>query len=372
MEHREPLRVAPVDRRLDASVESSREFGPRRAYNLGLIGITRRGDPRRLALLLAAGVATLVAVAYVASLGTAAAVAWLHRQPYYHVSFDRICVEPSPPLWYRGGVDAFLDAVRRSARQSKPIARLDLAPDELASMFKNYPWVEGVRVRYLSDRIVVNVRYRQPVAYVQTYQGEQLLVDEKATILPSADVDESRFAPVRLARITAQRLDPPADQTPGVSWKTRSKNDDVPRDDPRIRAAAKLAGFLRSQAQSQSSTIPRAIRIGEIIVTVFDKNDRGLFVLNDEGQTIWWRQAPGEERPGEPKASEKWEMLRKWCESGKKRTLPEHDYWAFSATELLHVCPEPGHPHLTKTAAESDTHAESDTDANSQRKVGGP
>jgi hypothetical protein len=353
MEHREPLRIAPVDRRLDAAAESPREFGSSRVYRLGLIGVARRVDPRRLALFTATGLAMLLALGYLASLGKVAAVAWLHRQPYYQLPFDKIRLEPSPPPWYRGGSDAFIEAVRRSARRAQPIGRLDLAPDELAAMFKNHPWVEGVRVSYPPDGIVAHLRYRRPVAYVQISQGDQLIVDEKGTILPPADVDETMFAPLRLTRITAKSLKPPTDPTPGVSWKSRTEANDVALDDPRIHAAAKLAGFLRDQGESQTGVKLPALRIGEIIVTDFEH--RGIFLLNDEGQTIWWRQAPGEERPGEPKASEKWVMLRKWGESSKKRSLPEHDYWAFSPTELFHVCPEPGHPHLAKPPQDEDT-----------------
>ncbi len=79
-------------------------------------------------MLATAGLVLILAAGYVASLGTVAAVAWLHRQPYYQLPFDKIRLEPGPPPWYRGGRDAFLDAVRRSAHQTKPISRLDLAP----------------------------------------------------------------------------------------------------------------------------------------------------------------------------------------------------------------------------------------------------
>ncbi len=364
MEHREPLRIGPVDRRLDPAVESAREPGSSRVRSLGLIGFARRIDRRRLALLATAGLLVLAAVGYLASLATVAAVAWLHRQPYYQVPFDKIRLEPGPPPWYRGGQDAFLEAVRRSARQTKPIGRLDLAPDDLATVFKNYAWVEEVRVTYQPDGIAVHVRYRQPVAYVQISPAEQLLVDEKGTILPPADVDESKFLPIRLTRITAQHLEPPADPTPGVSWKSKAETNDLPRDVRRILAAAKLAGFLRDQVRSGSSQNLPALRIGEIIVTDFNTG-RGLFVLNDEGQTIWWRQAPGEERPGEPKAGEKWDILRKWGDSSKKRSLPARDYWRFTRTDLCEVCLHPGRPHETRSSQDEDAQV------NSERKAGG-
>jgi hypothetical protein len=350
MEHREPLRIAPADRRLEAAVETPREGAASRVGRVGVIGVARRFDARRLVLLSTVGLILLLGLGYIASLGVAAAVAWLHRQPQYLLRFDKIHLEPGPPPWYRGGQDAFLDAVRRSGHLATPINRLDLAPSELASVFKNYPWVEDARVVYPPDGIAVYLRYRQPVAYVQIAQGEQLIVDDKGTILPLADVDESRFGSFRLTRITALHLEPPADPTPGVSWKSKNETDDIPREDRRILAAAKLAGFFHDQESRQTTEAPPALRIGEIIVTAFFDNDRGLFVLNDEGQTIWWREAPGEERPGEPKAGEKWKMLRKWGESNKKRALPDRDYWRFSQTDLCAVCLHPGRPHVTKPA----------------------
>jgi len=348
MEHREPLRVVPVDRRLEAAAESPREAGSARANHIGLMGVARRLDPRRLALISCAVLLVVLSLGYLAFICTMAAVGWLHRQPNYHLRFDQIHLEPGPPPWYRGGRDAFLEGVRRSGRVAARINRLEIGPDELAAVFRNYAWVEEAKIIYPPGGISVHLRYRLPVAYVQISHGDQLLVDDKGTILPPADVDETKFSPFRLTRITADQLEPPADPTPGVSWKSRTTADDIPRDDRRILAAAKLAGFLRDQEQSQPNQTLPALRIGEIIVTDFFSNDRGLFLLNDQAQTIWWRQAPGEERPGEPKAFEKWSMLRKWGESSMKHSLPEHDYWTFSQTGVCEVCTHRGRPHAFK------------------------
>src|SRR5262249_55130472 len=95
----------------------------------------------------------------------------------------------------------------------------------------------------------------------------------------------------------------------------------------------------------QSALDVPALRIGEIIVSAFEK--RGLFLLNGEGQTIWWRQPPGQEWPREPKATEKWAALRKWGESSKIRGLPSGDYWKFSSPEAKVSSTEvvPAGPH---------------------------
>jgi hypothetical protein len=360
MEHREPLRIGPGDRRPETAIDSPRDLGSARARPLALVGVARHVAPRRLALLLSAGVATLLALGYLASLATVAAVGWLHRQPFYQLPIDQIRLEPGPPLWYRGGRDAFLEGIRRSGHQTKPIGRLDLTPDKLAAIFKNCPWIEEVRVTYPPDGITVHLRYREPVAYVQIFQGEQLLVDSQGTILPPGDVDETKLDPARLTRITAQHLESPADPTPGVTWKSKTAETDSPRPDQRILAAAKLAAFLRDQTQRQSRPDLLALRVGEIIVTDFE--NRGLFLLNDEGQIIWWRSAPGEERPGEPTAVEKWKILRKWGESSKRRLLPERDYWRFSQTELYAACPHDGR-HLTKPVTDDRAGANSDRSA---------
>jgi hypothetical protein len=355
MEHREPLRATPADRRLDVASDSPRESGTFRLRSRDPAGAARAGGWRRLTLLVATVLVTLLALGYLASIGTVAAVGWLHRQSYYQLPFNRIRLEPGPPKWYRGGSHAFLEAVRRSARQNQPIARLDVAPNDIAAIFRNYHWVEDVRVRYPNGGITVELRYRSPVAYVQLSSSDQWIVDEKGTILPPADVDESQLGPGRLTRITGEKLAPPADPTPGVCWKSNTKTNEIPREDRRILAAARLAGYVRAKEQLQSSQNLPALRIGEIIVPDFDDFDRRrLFVLNDERQTIWWRDSPGEERPGEPNADEKWEMLRKWGESSKQRALPDRDYWRFSPKELVPVCLHEGRPHQGKAARDED------------------
>jgi hypothetical protein len=148
-----------------------------------------------------------------------------------------------------------------------------------------------------------------------------------------------------LTKITGQPLDLPADLTPGVQWKSTA-NDDLPHEDQRILAAAKLAGFLRSQEQSLPGGNSPALHAEEIIVTDFER--RGLFLLNGAGAILWWNETPGEEQPGRPKAEEKWAILCKWSLLNEPQTLPAGDFWAFSQTELLRVCPHPNRKHLAK------------------------
>jgi hypothetical protein len=153
-----------------------------------------------------------------------------------------------------------------------------------------------------------------------------------------------------LTKITGQPIDAPADPTPGVQWKSATAAGDLPREDRRILAAAKLAGFLRLQEQSLPSPITPALHAEEIIITDFEK--RGLFLVNAAGAFLWWGEAPGEESPGRRKAEEKWAILCKSAERNEPRPLPEGDFWAFSQSELVHVCPHPDRKHLGRPLRE--------------------
>ncbi len=89
--------------------------------------------------------------------------------------------------------------------------------------------------------------------------------------------------------------------------------------------------------------VPKRLRIVQIIVTVFAA--RGLFAVNSEGTVFCWGSAPGSEGPREPGAHDKWQILLRWAQSTADHTLPEEDYWDFTAKGLAHRCPHhPRHP----------------------------
>ena len=93
--------------------------------------------------------------------------------------------------------------------------------------------------------------------------------------------------------------------------------------------------FSSRQPQADDARRSPALRFGEIIVTGFGK--RGLFVVNAEGATICWGERPGDERPGQPSAEEKWAILVAWDKTTPARFLVEGDFWAFSK-EGAQVC----------------------------------
>ena len=178
---------------------------------------------------------------------------WLANQPQYQIPFDQIQLvddagrPAQPPRWYRGGSQAFLENVRIDSQEPDAVPVLQVAADRLSQAFKNYAWVREVtRVAYEPGTIRVELRYRQPVAWVQLRGTEQIMVDDKGTILPAKDIDVSALG--RVIMIFGDTHDgglaPPADRRFGVKWKTREQGSELEKVDERILAAARLASFL--------------------------------------------------------------------------------------------------------------------------------
>jgi hypothetical protein len=338
MEHREPPRIAPGDRRFDGAIGEPeagfrlRAFVP--AQGRRHLGIGRAG------LLAVFGIAMLAGVLFLVRQATRGAVGWLHHQSRYQVPFREIRLATEPPPWYRGGGSEFLERVRQGAGEDERFSLLDVGPERLTLAFKKNPWVEDViKVGYAPGRVVVELRYRWPVAWVDLPQKR--IVDQEAIILPHENIDPDLLG--RLIMITGDGLAPPADPRAGVIWKTRTGANDLGETDRRIEGAAKLAGFLKRQSNSGESPAVPALLFREIIVTDFER--RGLFIVNEEGAEVCWGSAPGDERPGRLTAERKWTMLREWQQSTRSRCLPTFDYWAFSRAGLYHVCPHPRSSH---------------------------
>ncbi len=257
---------------------------------------------------------------------------WLGRQPAYQIAFREIELVDKPPPWFKGDDPAFLESVRKAAGMPERISTLETKPRELLAAFKEAPWVDdAIQAVYALGKIQVRLVYKRPVAYVQLEGGDQFLVDARATVLAPEDVDSERLGP--LVKILGVGLERPLDPRPGVVWKSAHGPD------PRIVAAAKLAGFLVQATRPQSP-----IQIPRIIVTDFVR--RGLWVETDSGVVVWWRSAPGDEEPGEPPARLKWSMLTDWAGSRPPEPLPQDDYMAFSSKGLEQKCSHPGRPHL--------------------------
>jgi hypothetical protein len=358
MEHREPPRIAAGDRRFGGVTE---EPGGRfRLRTFDPASNRRRIEPLRVALLSVSALAITAAIYYIASRATSSAVGWLHRQSQYQLAFDQIRLVHEPPAWYRGGAREFLARVRHDSGESEHISQLDVRPERLALAFKIDPWVEEVvRVAYAPGRISVDLRFRQPVAWVWVVAPDQRtklagrqkwIIDGEGRVLASEDVDVEPLG--TLLKITGEELAAPADPRAGVVWKSKSSGGEIEQVDERIVAAGKLARFLTQEGRVDSTKA--ALRMIEIIVPeLSDFRNRGLFVLNAEGAEFCWGKAPGSEGPGEPSSDAKWQMLRRWEETTPKRTLADGDYWEFSRKGLSHECPHnPSHrpPAATPTA----------------------
>jgi hypothetical protein len=338
MEHREPPRIAAGDRRFDGAVEEPASSFRLRAFDPS--SDRRRIDLLRAALMAAAALAIMALLFYLGSRATIAAVAWLHRQSQYQVAFDDIQLSQELPSWYRGGKRAFLHSVRDGSGQPASLSQLEIRPDRLAVAFKLDPWVEEVvKVSYAPGRILVDLRFREPVAWVKLDNGPQL-VDGDGRLLPTEDVEFDPAGP--LLKITATDLTPPSDPRAGVVWKSKLKSGEVEQVDDRMIAAAGLARFLGQQGRSSGKSSP-ALQMIEIIVTDF--GGRGLFVVNASGTVFCWGKAPGAERPRELTAVEKWQSLLKWAESSPGNTLDNWDYWEFSPRGMSLVCTHPNRPH---------------------------
>ncbi len=289
----------------------------------------------RLILLVVVGVGLTAGAIFMGRRIVGHAAFWLARQPTYQVSFREIELVEEPPAWFKGGERAFLEGVRKAAGMPERFSTLETSPDQLLAAFREAPWVEeAIQATYSLGRVQVRVVYQHPAAYVQLEGGDQYLVDSRATVLAPDDVDSEHLGPI--ARILGTGLGPPIDSRPGVVWKSEHAGSIGP--DPRIVAAARLAGFLERQAN------PRTPRIARIIVSDFEK--RGLFVETDRGLVIWWRSAPGDERPDEPTAATKWAMLAAWASARATESLPEGDYMAFASKGLVQKCSHPGRTHL--------------------------
>ncbi|MFI5461234.1 MAG: hypothetical protein ACHRXM_38000 [Isosphaerales bacterium] len=349
MEHREPPRIASGDRRFDGAIEEPgggfrlRRFDPSRDR--------RQLDFRRAGLLTLAAIAVLAGVIYVALRATRAAVGWLNHQSTYQLPFNQIHLATDPPAWYRGGAQEFLERVRLGAGEAEQISLLEVVPERLTLAFKKYAWVEEVvKVTYGPGRIVVDLRYRRPVASVDLPPGNpKQMVDDKGIILPTEDVDLDQLG--KVIKITGEGLAAPSDPRPGVMWKAKASSSDMGEGDPRIQGAAKLAGFLRTETRAHEGLASPALHFLEIIVTDFAR--RGLFMVNDEGAEVCWGAAPGDERPGRLSAEQKWVMLLEWRQSTRSRFLKEGDYWEFTKKGLHHRCTHQGSPHAAAEVTEA-------------------
>jgi hypothetical protein len=238
----------------------------------------------------------LLIAAVVIAAAFAARAIWLQvradvfRGAPYQLALDDIEITPLPS-WIRSDVKA--EALRDgSLDEPLPLADEDLA-ERIAKAFALHPWVaavERVSKRYPAGATIELV-YRRPVAMVEVPNG-LFPVDAHSVLLPSGDFTavEARNYP-RIADVRGQPVG-----LVGSPWN-----------DPIVTGAAKIAdklapiwkelGLYQIRPMSES---PQSV------------GANGAFELvTRDGASIVWGSAPGQERPGEPSASEKIARLKK-------------------------------------------------------------
>ena len=191
------------------------------------------------------------------------------------------------PSWYRGGKREFLGRVRRASGHTESISQLDVRPDRLALAFKLDPWVEEVRkVIYAPGRIFLDLKIREPVAWVKPADGQPQIVDGEGRVLPAEDVDVE--AASGLLRLTDPAgLSPPSDRRPGVVWKSRPQGADPTRSRSGSSQRPGWRDFLKRELQAAGPNAPAALRMIEIILSdVNDFRKRGLIRVQRRGNRI--------------------------------------------------------------------------------------
>ncbi|MDB5350286.1 MAG: hypothetical protein JWN86_1533 [Planctomycetota bacterium] len=259
---------------------------------------------RRLSAAVAAGVALLLS-GWLALKVSRLTAAWLHDQSEFAVPFERIVLEPAPPVEYRGGSSGFLASVRDRGKLESPMRLLDADLEQLKLAFAKHPWVSRVtRVqREFPDRITVSLVYRKPLARLDLGQKTFFAVAEDGAVLAGEDIVPALSG--KLIRIEGYkgRLE----SRPGMFLGA----DETGKVDPEISAAVNLARWLAVNNRSEE---PRITAISLV------KGPGVILLTTHRGVLVYWGNGPGEEAADEPKAREKFDRLR-----GLMRFLDERD-----------------------------------------------
>lgn len=218
-----------------------------------------------------------------------------HRAEY-KVSAASIAVTPPPP-WIRSDIKA--EAMRDGSLEGLSIFDTDLTL-RVYRAFEMHPWVEKVACvgKRPQSRLVVEVEYRRPVAWVEVPAGVLptnevglLPVDKKGVLLPTADFSATQANDY--PRIAVSNLTPCG--LPGSPWG-----------DARVSICAEIASLLSEESQTLGLHRILAIESPEESST-----NAPLYRLTTrKGLRIIWGSAPGREVAGEPTAAQKKVALR--------------------------------------------------------------
>jgi hypothetical protein len=220
---------------------------------------------------------------------------------YFGLQEDQIELTPRPP-WIKSDI---VSAVFEKS-QLADVSKLDhRAGATLANAFNLHPWIKRtIRVQKMSDKILVDVEYREPVAlvYVENENVDGTTktgfypIDREAIKLPMKDFTRDDVLNYFLI------------YAPDV----RNKNnvEGIVLSDSRVVEAAKLANLLkpireplglqRINVYKDSDLYGRSAWIFEIQTPATD---------NQESRRILWGHGLAAEVPGEANASEKIDLM---------------------------------------------------------------
>jgi hypothetical protein len=258
---------------------------------------------RRLALQMLASTArapAVLALLWPTLLVVGGYVAW-HRWGADHVGRQFFRLEPAQvelteqPAYIRSDI-------REQVFASTGLRELSLldhqATARIAQAFATHPWIRQViRVcKEAGGTIEIQVQYRQPVAMVLFYSQHPEVkgwaydpVDAEGIVLPQGDFDQTETKDYLVIRIP----DVYSTGTPGF-----------PFGDRRVAAAAALAGLL---ADFRERLDLREIRLASEGGS--DPLHPAFELVTQQGKTLIWGKAPGDESRGEPPASAKLKTL---------------------------------------------------------------
>ncbi len=303
-ERRDPSRVDPVDSPEEPSVAGEpppRSWFGHRTASLVLAGslpmLDRRWATR--VMIVAVALAVLLAVGY---RSFRLATAWLHDQPQHRLPFSEIELDPNPPSYIKLGRVGLLEQVRQRANLPESLAVLEVDLGKLARAFAVYsPWVEqvdGIRRDY-PNRLVVQLTYRRPVAFLLEGSPEPIVLDRHGVVLPLKEIDPGTL----LELIKIVNVAGPFEPSPGKMLAPAGSDTEV-----KLRAATELAWFFQRNTPDRLPSLS-PVRVTQVNLKFGEKS---LYARTAAGLWVLWGDAPGHEPPGSPGATRKWEFLQDW------------------------------------------------------------
>ncbi len=242
MEHREPPRIfnAEVRGREPSADDPEPPWRPFRTFTP--VHHVRRLRPHAVALVVAAAFLLVLVLYFAIRAAWDGVFAYVEVQGEYQLYFAEIRLNPDPPLWIKGGRDAFLARIRTRGRLPATFSTLNVDLQSMRSAFLHDPWVAGVdRIFIQGHRIVVLLSYREPVAIARFESNEpEVAVDAEGVLLDAKETDDTA------ADLTYLRyLSSPLKLEFGRKWMGNGSGRRESEPDPEVQRLVRLAAFLR-------------------------------------------------------------------------------------------------------------------------------